>query len=138
MRKIIIVLMTVVLMSSSIMIPVGAAMPENTVQPLWDNTNVVDCTVGFNAGMGYAECVVYGKFGATSIKTDIYVYVLGDNVWIYVTELHDAKNAMTSGSSCSFNAVLNNTYRVDYTFTVTRNGTDEVVNRTVYKTYSEQ
>lgn len=137
MRKIIIVLMAVVLMSSSIMIPVGAAMPENTVQPLWDNTNIIDCTVLFIDGVGYAECVAHAKYGSTSIKTDIYVYSLGDEVWIYVAELHNIKNAISSVSSCTFEAELNETYRVDYTFTVTRNGIDEVITRTVYDTYSE-
>ena len=138
MKKVVIVLMSVVLLSSAVMIPVGAAMPEdNTVQPLWDNTNVIDCTVGFIEGTGRAESLVYAKFGATSIKTDIYVYALGDNAWIYVAEAHDTKNAITSVSTCLFDAILNETYRVDYTFTVTRNGTDEVITRTVYETYSE-
>ena len=125
MKKVVIVLMSVIL-------------PEdNTVQPLWDNTNVIDCTVGFIEGTGRAESLVYAKFGATSIKTDIYVYALGDNAWIYVAEAHGTKNAITSVSTCLFDAILNETYRVDYTFTVTRNGTDEVITRTVYETYSE-
>ncbi len=137
MKKAIIVLMSVVLLCTAVIVPVSAAVPENTVQPLWDNTNIIDCTVGFFDGIGYAECLVYGKIGATAVKTDIYVYYLGDNAWVYVTELHDSKNAISLVSSCPFNAVLNETYMVEYTFTVTRNGTDEVITRTVYDTYSE-
>ena len=136
MRKIIIVLMAVVLMSSSIMIPVGAAMPENTVQPLWDNTSGIDCTVGFSDDKGYAECIVIADYGATRIKTDIFVYKLYNNAWWYITELHDVVYDTVSGSSCSFDATLGNTYRVDYTFTVTKNGVDEIIDRIVYKTYS--
>ena len=136
MRKIIIVLMAVVLMSSSIMIPVGAAMPENTVQPLWDNTTNIDCTVGFLDGKGRAECVVIADFGATSIQTDIYVYRLYNNAWWYVKETHNIVYDMISGSSCLFDIEIGTAYRVDYTFTVTKNGIDEIIDRTVYKTYS--
>ncbi|MBE6576904.1 MAG: hypothetical protein E7653_02040 [Ruminococcaceae bacterium] len=137
MKKVVIVLMSMVLLCTTVMIPVGAAMPEdNTVQPLWINTTSIDCTVGVIDGVGYAECVSRSQAGSSSIKTDIYVYVAIDNRWTYLTETHDIKYTRVSGVSCPFSVSVGCDYRADYTFTVTKNGVDEVITRTVYYTYN--
>jgi hypothetical protein len=136
MKRSIIILMSVVLLSYAIMIPASATMPEeNTVQPLWQNTASIDCTLGAIDGIGYAECVSRAEFGSSSIKTDIIVYEAVNNVWTYLTEMHDIKYKMVSGVSCPFSVREGYHYRADYTFTVTKNGVAEVVQRTLYFTY---
>ena len=135
MKKTMIALFAVVLLMSAVIVPIGAAMPEDTVQPYWTNTNNIDCTMNVIDDVGYADCVVMGKFGATSIRTDIYVYEMIDDEWTYVTELHDVKNKQVSGVSCTFDAELGGYYRADYTFTVVKSGTSEVIDRTLYYTY---
>ena len=128
--------MSVILLSCAIVIPVNAALPpENTLQPLWDNTALVDCTVAAVDGVGYAECIVKSMPGSSSIKTDIYVYEAINNVWIYQTEVHDIKYTRVAGVSCPFSVTVGCHYRADYTFTVTKNGVDEVITRTAYYTY---
>ena len=135
MKKTITILISVLLLMSIIAIPVNAAVPGNTVQPLWDNTSVIDCTLAAVDGIGYAECVVKSQPGASSIKTDIVVYEAPGNIWIYKTELHDIKYTRVSGVSCPFSVNVGCHYRADYTFTVTKNGIDEVITRTLYFTY---
>lgn len=135
-KRVIISLIAVALLLSTIVVPVSAARGGNpTIQPQWDNTANIDCTISFDGDVGYAESVVKAQFGSSSIKTDIVVYKQVDSDWIYVTELHDIKYKIVSGVSCTFNAEVGFTYRADYTFTVTKSGVDEVINRTVYKTY---
>jgi hypothetical protein len=136
MKKTMITLLAVVLLMGAVIVPVGAAMPEDTIQPLWTNTSSIDCTFNASNGIGYAESVAIGKIGATSVQTDIFVYKNVDGEWIYVTELHDIKYKHVSAVSCTFTAELGGYYRADYTFTVTRAGTQEVVERTVYYTYA--
>ena len=137
MKKVVIVLMSLVLLCTAVAVPVGAAMPEdNIVQPMWTNTTSIDCTVAAVDGVGYAECVTIAQFGATSIKTDIYVYVAVNNRWTYLTETHDIKYKKLSGVSCPFSVSAGCDYRADYTFTVTKDGVDEVITRTVYYTYN--
>ena len=135
MKKTMTILMSVILLMSIIVIPVNAAVPENTVQPLWDNTSIIDCTIGAIDGVGYAECIVKSQPGASSIQIDIIIYEAPGNVWIYKTELHDIKYTRVSGVSCPFSINIGCHYRADYTFTVTKGGIDEVITRTCYFTY---
>ncbi len=135
--KVIASVMCVALSLVMLLIPVGAlGGGEQTLRPLWDNTSTVEVEIEFQGYTGYAESLVRGKFGASSITTDIYVYRQSGSSWIYVTETHDTKEKFTSGVSCPFSASVGTSYRIDYTFTVTKDGVDEVINRTAYKTYT--
>ncbi len=114
---------------------VGAAqIDQPSVEPMWTNTNTVQATIFYHNDMGYAESLVTGKIGTTAIRTDLYVFRQMGSLWVYVTEMHDIQYRQNAGVSCTFDADLNATFRVDYTFTVTRNGTNEVITRTEYKT----
>ncbi len=117
---------------------VGAAQVDggNVAEPMWTNTSSVQVTIVRLDGVGYAETLVMGKFGATAIKTDVYVFQLMGARWIYVTELHDIQYDQMAGVSCPFEAALYVAYRVEFKFTVTMNGTDEVINRTEFKTFT--
>lgn len=135
MKKILSLLFSCVFAMCAISIPVDAALPVGTIEPLWDNTSNVDCTMNFIDGIGYADSVVKAKFGSTSITTDVYVYKQISGEWVCVAELHDTKNKMVSGVSCTFLAEVGGYYKADYTFTVTKSGVDEIINRTLYHTY---
>ncbi len=134
MKKVIITVLSVIMLVSVVAVPVSAAAVDNgTVQPLWTNTTMIDCDIALIDGVGYAESIVKGKFGATSVKTDMYLYKQVGTDWVYVTELHDIQYQRAAGTSCSFQGVEGEYFRADYTFTVTKGGVDEVINRTIYQ-----
>ena len=66
----------------------------------------------------------------------MYIYCLIDGEWIYVTELHKSASAMSLGAECVFTAIEGDTYRADYTCTVTKNGVSEIIEVSDTKTYS--
>ncbi len=134
--KAIVSVMCVTLSLVMLLLPVGALGGDQTLQPMWDNTQTVQVEIGFEGYTGYAESAVRGKFGVSSIKTDVYVYRQSGSSWIYVTEAHETESKIVAGISCPFSASVGTTYRADYTFTITKNGVDEVITRTAYKTYT--
>ena len=136
MKKIIAIAITAILLFSAMATSVGAAQPNNEIaQPYWTNTNSVDAWIGFVDGVGYAEASLFGKFGSTAVLIDVVVYKQSEDDWVYVTEKHVSADGMTVGISCPFDITVGTYYKAEYTFTVYRNGTGEVVVRDVYKTY---
>lgn len=111
----------------------GAANDE--IAPYWQNTGVVSCKIGFSDdGYGYAEAHVMGHPTANKIKADVYVYRQVGSAWVYVGEEHKTVNSSSLTISCKFNSIEGAYYRADYTLVVTKNGVDETITNTVYKT----
>ena len=129
-------ILLIVTLLSTMVLPAFAALPENnTVTPLWTNTSNIDFTVGFIDGVGYAESNVMAKYSPKTFNIATYVYIKSGSDWVYVTESHHTKTGMTIVTSCAFDAVLWAEYKVDYVFTVSGNGVDEVIPMTAYATY---
>ena len=126
----------IVTLLSTMVLPTFAALPENNiVTPQWTNTSNIDFVVGFIDGIGYAESNVIAKYSPKTFKVDTYVYIKSGSDWVYLTESHHTKTGMGIVTSCSFEAVLWADYKVDYVFTVSGNGVDEVIQFTSYDTY---
>ena len=125
--------MLAILLMATVVIPVGAATLDNSIQPLWTNTITVNCSLDFYDGKGYATTSVKAFPGTSSIKTDIMIYKQINGEWVYVTELHNTQHKTTSNLCCEFAAESGAYYRADYTITVTKSGTDEIINQTNYK-----
>lgn len=136
MKKCLFMLLAVALLMSALIIPTGAALPENTVTPLWTNTSHVDRCIVFDEGMGYAEAAVIAKASPKSMVAEVYVYVQSGSDWIYVTEARNSKTGMTIGISCPFEAVSGAYYKAEYRFTITGNGIDEIITTAAYGTYN--
>ena len=114
---------------------VSAASIDETVTPLWQNTGSVSCKIGFpDDGYGYAEASVLGHPTATRIQGDVYVYRQVGSSWVYVNEAHKTVDSCSLILSCKFDPIDGAYYRADYTFVVTKNGVDEVITQTKYKT----
>ncbi len=131
MKKLILIVLSV-LMLVTVAAPVGAATVDvdNTVQPRWTNTSVVNAYFACADGLGYVESSVTAKIGASSVQTDMYLYKLVDDDWEYVDELHVIQYQRNAATSLSFEA--NGEYfRADFTFTVTKSGVAEVIERTI-------
>lgn len=134
-RKLIAFILTLVTILSIVPCTVSAATVDDTVAPLWQNTGSVSCKIGFpNDGYGYAEACVMGHPTVTQIHGDVYVYRQVGSSWVYVGEEHKTVDSCTLILSCKFDPVDGAYYRADYTFTVTKNGIDEVITQTKYKT----
>ena len=126
-------LMALMTLLTCVAMPIQAATAEPDVMPLWENTSSMTLTLGF-PDYGYAEATITGKSGVTQIIVDIYVYRQSGSSWIYVNESHTTINRIAGGASCQCVAYSGTYYRADYTFTVTRNGIDEIINKTQYGT----
>ncbi len=139
MKKNLKALVTVVCLALSLVMSVtyvsAAQIEDPTVEPMWDNTRSVYSTVAFIDDVGYAESLVVADEGATSIKTDLYIFRKVGSLWYYVTEMHITKYDRVAGMSCPFSPDKGATYRADFTFTITMNGHAEVITRSSYGTF---
>ena len=134
-NKIISILLIIITIVYIIPCNVSATNIDNTVAPCWDNTGVVSCKIGFpNDGYGYAEGFVMGHDTASRITADVYVYRQVGSSWVYVGEKHESIDDCTLGISCKFIPVSGAYYKAEFTFVVTKDGVDEVITDTVYKT----
>ncbi len=134
MKKIILIALALVMLTSIVVIPVGATVADNTVQPRWTNASSVNCNIKYVDGVGYAEATVQGKFGTTSITTNIYLYKYVDNDWSYVDELHETRGSMRATESLPFDAEVGEYFKAEYEISVTKGGTTEDIYKTVYYT----
>ena len=132
-------MLLVVMLLATAVVPTYAALPEdNTVTPLWTNTSSVDYTIVFGNGVGNAESGVMAKYSPKTFSVSTYVYVKSGSDWVYVTEAHATRTGMAIATSCYFEAVFGSEYKVDYVFTVSGNGVDEVIEMTAYDTYDSE
>ncbi len=132
--KILSVIMAALALLSVVSFSAGAAH-NNEIAPYWENTGLVSCKIGFSDdGYGYAEAHVMGHPTVTSIKADVYVYQQVGRAWVFAGEEHKTVNSSSLTISCKFGAADGANYRADYIFVVTKNGVDEKISDTVYKT----
>ena len=134
MKKTILTLIAfITLLTSVTLIPANAAIadPGETVMPLWDNTSTVNISLLFgDNGYGYAEGTVAGKIGVTNIIFEVVVYKQVGTAWVQVSEKQVVVPRQNGGISCAFPLESGAYYKAEYTFTVTRNGVDEIIQKT--------
>ena len=134
-RKLIAFILTIVTILSIVPCTVSAAAVDDTITPLWQNTGMVSCMIGFpDDGYGYAEAHVMGHPTATKIHADVYVYRQVGSSWVYVGEEHKTVESCSLSISCKFIPIDGGYYRADYTFIVTKDNIDETITQTKYKT----
>lgn len=134
--KTIALILMIVTIVSILPCTVNAASADNTVSPLWQNTTFVDCQIyGPYNGYAYAEASVMGDPTANKITADVFVYKQIGSAWMYVGQDHKTVNSCSLMISYKFTPSQNSYYRADYTFVVTKNGVDETINRTEYKSF---
>lgn len=137
MKKFLVLLMSVVLLTVGIVLPVSAAASADDVAvPYWTNTNSIATTITFTNGMGYAEGAVVGKFGSSSAQAEVRLYIQTADGWDFLGDDYDSRSGMTAAVSYEFVPVLNATYKAEFTFIVYRNGVSEAVSEEVIETYT--
>ena len=133
--KAIALILMIVTIVSLLPCTVNAASADNTVSPLWQNTRIIDCYILTDSnGDAYAEASVMGQLTANKITADVYVYRQVGSYWLYVGEDHETVNSCSLIISYKFTPIEGAYYRADFTFVVTKNGVDETITRTEYKT----
>lgn len=129
-KKLLVVLLAATLMLSALPLSASAAKIENEATPWWNNAQLISCGIRFDEnGFGYADSTVRGKIGTTEITTTIYVYRVVNGNKQYVAESHESIQSTSLFSDCQFAAVSGATYLAEYTFTITKNGVDEVITK---------
>lgn len=112
---------------------VGVSASDIGIMPLWDNTRTINCRVYVDInGYGYAESDVMAHFSSNKIKVDVIVYEKNGSDWEYVGEDHVTADANFCFTSYQFDISDGAIYKADFTFTVTKNGVDEVIEKTCY------
>ena len=134
--KTIALILMVVTIVSILPYTVNAASADNTISPLWQNTNNLNCNIYTDSnGYAYAEGTAVGYTAVNKITADVYVYKRVGSSWEYVGEEHKTVNSFLLTISCKFTITQGSYYRADFTFVVTKNGVDETINRTEYKSF---
>ena len=90
-----------------------AALPE-TVEPLWDNTNIFTATLSFNGTRGTATVYVDGQSGVTDITLEIKLYYKNTSgSWIEVDkDWNYDVNSSTFAVSETFTGVSGREYKI--------------------------
>ena len=132
-RKMLAMILAVLTILVYMTMPIHAAVVEPDVRPMWENTATITLNLTFPDD-GYAEASICGQFGVTKIVIDVYVYRQVGSSWTLVGEEHTTINGMAGSISCRFNTINRAYYRADYTFTVTKNNVDEIINETQSRT----
>ena len=137
MKKLIVSVMALVLLTMSAVLPVGAAAHMGDIAvPYWTNVNSVSQSITFENGIGFAEGSVRGKFGSTNAQAEVRLYIQTTDGWEFIGDAYDSQSGMSAAVSYEFTPVRNATYKAEFTFTVYKSGVSEVVSQEVIETYT--
>lgn len=134
MKKIALLLLTAILLTSFAGISSFAATPSDSlIQPLWANTGSISYGLIFeDSGYGSAEIAVTGKFGVTKIEGSATVYVQDGSDWVYVTSGSDVMYDQVFELSVPVNGILGEYYKAEFEINVYKNGVCETITETYY------
>ncbi len=133
MKKIIAIIITAVLLVS-FGLSANAVVPENEVMPLWENTSSVINAMGFNGTTGTVSCSIVGDSG-TTITAIVRVYRQTEiGGWTYIGGKRASSDTRWLDFSMTYGAIEGFQYKAVLEATVTKNGVDEVITKTSYKT----
>ena len=134
--KAIALILMIVTIISLLPCTVNAASADNTISPLWQNTNNINCQIYTDSnGYAYAEATVVGYTTVNKISATVYIYRQNGSSWEYVGEEYKTVNNFLLTISCKFTPTQGSYYRADYTFVVTKNGVDETISKSRYKSF---
>lgn len=133
MKRILVCILSVIMLLSCFPISAYAATPE-TVTPLWDNTNSITTVFSFDGTSGSAEANLIGRAGVTQITGTIEIYRQSGSSWIYVTEGTKTVYSRSFLMSVPVTGIIGKYYRADFTFSVYKDGVEEVITETQYST----
>lgn len=133
MKRILIYVLSVLMLLSCFPISAFAAAPEK-VEPRWDNTGTMTTVFSFDGESGSAEARIVGRAGVTQITGTIKIYRQSGSSWIYVTEGTKTVYSRSFLMAVPVTGIIGKYYRADFTFSVYKDGVEEVITETQYST----
>lgn len=133
MKRVLTCILSVILLLSCFPISAFAATPD-IVEPLWDNTGTMVTVFSFDGESGSAEARIVGKTGVTQITGTIKIYRQSGSSWIYVTEGTKTVYSRSFLMAVPVTGIIGEYYRADFTFSVYKNGVEEIITETQYST----
>ena len=125
----------VVLLSSIILFAFCLGSTIYAIEPRWNNTGSLAYVFEFDDSCtGNASASVTGKIGTSKIECKIEVYRQNGTEWIYVKGDTQTVNDGSMNMELLVNGNSGQYYKAEFTFTVWRNGTSEVITFTDYAT----
>ena len=104
-------------------------------EPRWSNTGSLAYGFEFDdSNTGNASASITGKIGTNKIECQIEIYRQNGTQWIYVTGDTQSVNDGSMNMELLVTGISGEYYKAEFTFTVYRNGTSEVITRTAYDT----
>ena len=136
MKRIAILMLSVILLISAVGIPTFAAEATNSIiQPRWDNTLTIDYIFEFeDTKIGYAEIAVTGQPGVNKIVGDVQIYRQDGSDWTWVAGDTQTDYDRSFGMSVQHTGISGKYYKAVFTMTVYKNGGGEEIVRTCYDT----
>ena len=126
-------MMLAILMIISSCLTVYAAVPE-TVVPLWDNINSINCTLTFDGTDGLGKGTARGLSGTTRMSGTVTVYVQTSSGWEEVGSASNTVSGRSLSVSVDFEGETGEYYKAVFEVTCVRNGVSESDSWTAYKT----
>ena len=125
----------VVLVLSAILFTFCFGTVAYAVEPRWSNTGSIVYGINVESPTGdHAYIGVTGKIGTSRIECEIDIYRQVGSSWVYVTGDTDAIDDGAINFEVPFTGISGQYYKAEFTVTVYRNGTSEVIELTDYKT----
>lgn len=134
MKKNLLKMLTIILMTALLAIPISTQAEE--IVPLLDNINTLDVDMNFDGTTGYVAGGATRQTGVVRMEGTITLYEKINNQWSFVDEWSGSTTRKTLGISGDFTAVSGREYKAVMTVTAYRNeGTlEETVSHDVIRT----
>ena len=134
MKKIIAIILSAVMLVSYGLSVNAAVIPETEITPMWENTSSMANSMGFNGTTGIVECEILGDAG-TTVSAIVRVYRQTEvGGWTYIGGKRASSDTRSLIFSMTYGAIKGFQYKAVLEATVTKNGVDEVITKTSYKT----
>ena len=126
-------ILLVILFSFSI-VSSAAVINDETVVPLWDNISTINVHMNFVGTEGAVTGTIASKY-ADELRGTLVVYKQTDSgYWSYVGSAVETTTALAMAVTVEFEGELSGYYKAVFTVTATKDGVDETVTRTTYRT----
>ncbi|MGM9680568.1 MAG: hypothetical protein ACI3XR_03585 [Eubacteriales bacterium] len=112
----------------------AAVAPGGSAEIQWENTQSISAGLTFpEEGRGHCAVSILGDPGVSSIECTMEIYRQSGTDWIFVdSDTDSTTSSIAFLASMDFVSLEDTYYKAELTITVTKNGVDEVIKRTIY------
>lgn len=136
MKKILSIILLCIICLLSFVVMASAAMPENQVEPLYENLSSVTLQMGFSDGVGLVNATATRQAGTTKMVGVVDVYQWINNDWEFVTSFAKESTRNSLVISEEFSAQQGQQYKAIFTISAIDATLTEVDVLECVKTYN--